>query len=727
VARYPWYRQLDAMDCGPTCIRMIARHHGHALSASYLRSRTQLRRDGISMGDMARLAESVGLRTMALRVQFDLLAEQLPLPCVVHWDQRHFVVVYRVRRGDRVVVADPAYGVHTVSKAEFLRHWSSEDAPGQGLVLLLEPTPALEQADAQSSHEEPSSLAMLGSYLARYRSYLFQVVVGLVVGSLMSLVLPFLTQSLVDYGVASRDLSFVHMVLAAQLMLFVGRTTIDFIRGWLVLHVGARINIALVSDFLVHLMRLPMPFFDARAPGDILQRVDDHRRVEQFLTTTLLNLAISVVLLGVFGVVLLVYSTRVFVVFMVGSLAATAWTMLFMRRRRVLDQQAFLERAASQNTLMQLIGGMSEIKLATCEIERRWDWERIQARLFRVTERRLRVAQVQQAGSLGLGELKNILITFFTANEVIAGEMTLGMMLAVAYILGQANRPLDQILLAIQALQDTQVSLERVAEIRSKAPEVEAQSVGLPPPAEGDIVVDRVTFAYGGGPPVLKDVSLTIPAGKVTAIVGASGSGKSTLLKLLLRFVDPQAGTIRVGDVALGALDVAAWRGSCGVVLQDGYVFSDTIARNVCLSDTDVDMERLQEAARIARIDEFVRRLPRGFHTMVGAEGVGLSQGQRQRLLIARAIYKDPRILLLDEATSALDASNERAIVEGLAEFLAKRTSVVIAHRLSTVRDADNIIVIDRGTVVETGAHDELVARRGVYYRLVSNQLELGS
>ncbi|MBX7082145.1 MAG: peptidase domain-containing ABC transporter [Nannocystaceae bacterium] len=725
MARHPWYRQLDSMDCGPTCLRMVARYHGRSLSAQSLRAAAQPSRSGISMADLARLSESVGLRTAALRCKFGALAEKLPLPCIAHWDQRHFVVVYAVGDG-RVVVADPSCGVQRMSQAEFLRHWSGGDDQ-VGVVLLLEPTPEFFGADLPGLADGRSSLAVLGGYLARHRAYLFQLMIGLLVGSLLSFVLPFLTQSLVDYGVASRDLGFVYVLLLAQLMLFVGRTTIDFIRGWLVLHVGARINIALVADFLVHLMRLPMPFFDARAPGDILQRIDDHRRVEQFLTTTLLNVALSTVLLTVSSLVLFVYSTEIFVVFVLGSAAATVWTLLFMRRQKLLDHRAFLERAASQNTLMQMIEGMGEIKLATCELERRWDWERIQARLFRVTEKRLQVAQVQQAGSLGFGELKNIVITFFAANEVISGDMTLGMMLAVSYLLGQANRPLDLLLAAAQSIQDTRVSLERIAEIRERAPEVAVDAGGLPVPAAQDLVIKGLRYGYRSGAPVLRGIDLTIPAGKVTAIVGTSGSGKTTLLKLLLRFFEPGEGSVRVGDVALGALDVTQWRQRCGVVFQDGYVFSDTVLRNICLGDGDVDMTRLQAAARTARIDEWVRSLPRGFHTTIGKDGVGLSQGQRQRLLIARAIYKDPQFLFLDEATSALDAENERAIVEGLSTFLRGRTSVVIAHRLSTVRNADNIVVLEGGVVIEQGSHDELVARRGTYFRLISNQLELGA
>ena len=718
------YRQHDLMDCGPSCLRMIARHHGRHWSLSTLRERCQIGRGGVSMEGIAEAAESIGLRSLALMLDYEQLSTKVPLPCIAHWDQNHFVVIVAAD-AHQVRVADPARGQLRLSREEFVEHWRSRGS--RGVVLLLEPTPAfLEHRDEARQHR---GLGALWPYLVPHRRLLVQLVLGMVVASLLGLVFPFLTQALVDVGIGAQDLGFVHAVLLAQLMLFGGRTAVELIRSWILLHIGQRANIGMLTDFLSRMMRLPLAFFDTRTIGDVLQRVDDHRRIERFLTAGTLEVLFSVVNVVVFALVIAAYSRTVLVVFLVGTAAAVAWILLFMRRRRQLDQLQFAQRSASQSALVELVEGIAEIKLGGCERRKRWDWERIQVRLHRINERRLALSQIQQAGSLALNEGKNIIVTFLAAREVIDGSMTLGMMLAVTWVMGQVGRPLDRLLGFVQSAQDTVLGLERLGEVHAFPEEQPADQPSLRELGpRRELRLAGVSFRYPGGDGwVLRDVELTIPEGKTTAIVGASGSGKTTLLKLLLGFYEPGEGEILVGGVRLANLHRASWRRRCGVVMQDGHIFAVTIAGNVAVGDEEVDLPRLLESLEVANLRDFVEGLPLAWQTRIGRDGQGLSQGQRQRILIARALYHDPEYLFFDEATSSLDATNERVIMDKLDQVVRGRTSVVIAHRLSTVRNADQIVVLDRGRVVERGTHDELTASRGAYYRLVKNQLELGS
>jgi len=727
LGRFPFHRQLDAMDCGPTCLKMIARHHGRIYSLQLLRERCHLTREGVSFAGISRGAESIGLRTLAVRLGLAQL-DEIPLPCVVHWQQRHFVIVYRVER-DKVYIADPARALTTYTRDEFMRHWAG-GADRTGLVLLLEPTAAFHTHGDPDPVAERTGFRLLLPYLRPHKRYLVQLALGMALGSLLGLVFPFLTQALVDFGINNQALGFIYTVLLAQLMLFLGRTAIEVIRGWILLHVGSRMNISLISDFLAKLMRLPMSFFETKMTGDVLQRIDDHRRIEGFLTSTSLSVLFSSVNLVVFATVLAVYSLKILGVFLVGSAASAAWIFAFMRRRNELDHRSFAQRAENQATLIQLVSGIGEIKINNCEQQKRWTWERIQARLFKTNERRLAVTQYQQAGSRSINELKNILITVLAATEVLEGRMTLGMMLAVSYIVGQVNQPIEQLLGFAQTTQDARLSLDRLAEIHGKPDEETPREGALGAyPEDRSIEVRDLGFAYEGphAEPVLSGVSLRIPAGQVTAIVGTSGSGKTTLLKLLLKFYPPSCGEIRLGNTNLASFEAGLWRKRCGVVMQDGYIFSDSIANNVALGDERIDPERLSHALRVANIQGFVDSLPLAHATRIGENGHGLSQGQRQRLLIARAVYKDPDYLFFDEATSALDANNERTIMENLDEFMRGRTTVVIAHRLSTVKRADQIVVLEKGRIVEQGNHEELTCLRGVYFHLVKNQLELGA
>jgi ATP-binding cassette subfamily B protein len=728
MRRFPFVKQLDAMDCGPTSLCMVAKYYGKTYSQQTLRERCYITREGVSMLGTSDAAESIGMRTMGVRISFDKLANEVLLPCIAHWRQNHFIVVYKIKN-DIVYVSDPAHGLVKYTKEEFLAGWAStrKDDEDQGLCLLLEPTPDFYKADDESINK--SSFKFLFSYLRPYKKFIIQLFLGMLVGSLLQLVFPFLTQAIVDFGINNQDIGFITLILVAQLSLFMGRTSVEFIRSWILLHISTRINISLISDFLIKLMKLPIGYFDTKMIGDIMQRIGDHRRIESFLTTSTLNILFSMINLVIFGFVLAIYDMRIFTIFFVGSIFYVVWIYLFMKKRRELDFKRFAQLSDNQSNLFQIITGMQEIKLNNCEKQKRWEWERIQAKLFRVNIKSLSLSQYQQMGSIFINQTKNIFITFFAAKGVITGDMTLGMMLAVQYIIGQLNSPIEQLIGFMHTTQDAKISLERLGEIHLKDDEEPADTPKVTIlPRNRDLIVSDLSFQYEGPHSefVLKDVDLTIPESKVTAVVGMSGSGKTTLVKLLLGFYQPTRGDIKIGDIDLANISNRLWRQKTGVVMQDGFIFSDTIAKNIAVSDEVVDKRRMLEAARLANVQEFVDSLPLGYNTKIGQEGHGLSQGQKQRILIARAAYSNPEYLFFDEATNALDANNERSIMEKLEEFFKGRTVVVVAHRLSTVKHADQIVVLEKGKIVELGNHKELTKLKGAYYNLVKNQLELG-
>ena len=724
---FHYYRQIDQKDCGPTCLRMIAKQYGRSYSMPTLRDRTEIGKEGVSLLGISQAAESIGFRSLAVRVPLSRLMTDAPVPFVAHWGQNHFVVVYQFRRG-RVRVADPASGLVEYTIAEFESRWATTVQDGErfGIALLIEPTPRFYEEPGETN--TAVSMRRLFGYLRPHTRLLTQLGLGVLVGAGLQLLLPFLTQSVVDTGIQTRNLSFITLVLMAQLMLFASRMAVEFIRSWILLHISVRLNLSILSDFLAKLLRLPLSYFDSKHTGDILQRIQDHQRIEQFLTGTSLNVLFSLVNMAVFGVVLAWYNGTIFGVFMLGSLLYAIWVVLFLRARRKLDQKRFALAAQNQSSLIQLVIGIQELKLNTCEHHKRWAWENLQVRQFRLTMQGLALGQYQQAGALFLNEGKNILITFLAATAVVNGQLTLGAMLALQYIIGQLNSPVEQLVLFTQHYQDAQLSLERLNEVHTQPDEEQSGALLTSLPTELGISLRNVSFTYpgAGNEPVLKNLNLSIPAGKVTAIVGSSGSGKTTLLKLLLRVYDPSAGDIRVGAASLQTISHRAWRKQCGTVLQDGLLFSDSIANNIAVVDDRPDLNRLFHAVEVANIGPFIDSLPLRYNTKIGAEGSGVSQGQRQRLLIARAIYKEPKYLFLDEATNALDANNERVILNNLNQFFENRTVVVVAHRLSTVRNADQIIVLEQGEVTEVGSHDELTRQRGRYYELVKNQLELG-
>ena len=729
MASFPFIKQMDAMDCGPTSLAIIAKYYGKTFSIQNLRERSFITREGVSMLGTSDAAESIGMRTMGVRLNFEKLAQEAVLPCIAHWKQNHFLVVYKIKN-DKVYVSDPAHGLVKFTKEEFCRGWIStkKDGEDQGLCLLLEPTPDFYKVEDESLNK--SGFKFLFSYLRPYKKFLTQLILGMALGSLLQLIFPFLTQAVVDFGIYNRDINFITLVLIAQLVLFISRSSVEFIRSWILLHISTRINISLISDFLIKLMKLPIGFFDTKMIGDIMQRIGDHRRIENFLTTSTLNILFSMFNLVIFGIVLLIYNTQIFAIFMVGSIMYVVWIYLFMKKRRELDYKRFAQMSENQSNLIQLITGMQEIKLNNCEKQKRWSWERIQAKLFRISIKGLALNQYQQAGSVFINQTKNILITFVAAKAVVEGDMTLGMMLAVQYIIGQLNSPLDQLISFIHSTQDAKISLERLGEIHTKKDEEDPDETKITIlPEEKSINVSGLTFQYEGphSEHVLKDLDLTIPMSKVTAVVGVSGSGKTTLVKLLLGFYPPTKGEIKIGDIYLNNFSGRMWRQRAGVVMQDGFIFSDSIANNIAVSDEVIDKKKLLHAVKIANIQEYIESLPLGYNTKIGMEGHGLSQGQKQRILIARAVYANPEYIFFDEATNALDANNERIIMENLEDFYKGRTVVVVAHRLSTVKNADQIVVLDKGRVVEKGTHQELTKLKGFYFHLVKNQLELGN
>ena len=726
-------RQHDCMQCGIACLQMICNYYGKEYSLDSLSKICFATTEGVSMLGISETATSLGFHVVNVKCTVKTLTE-VSLPSILHWNQNHFVVLYRVKNEKKFYIADPGKGLVTYSLEEFKKHWISTNSNGQdkGIAMFLETTPTFftHQMEDKKKISGKRSFHFLFGYVKKYRKYFGQVILGLIVGSLSQLVLPFLTQSIVDVGIKNQDIGFVWLILLGQLMLTISRTAIDFIRRWLLLHISLRINISLVSDFFIKLLKLPMSFFDTKLMGDLMQRMNDHSRVNNFLTQQTLNITFAMLTFVVFSVVLFFYNKLVFAIFLLGSILYGVWMTLFLKRRKLLDYELFEQQAINNNKTYEFITTIQESKLQDCEQRRRWEWEDTQAELFGVQMKSLKLQQTQEAGSIFINEVKNIIITVVAATAVIHGQMTLGMMLAVQYIIGQLNSPVEQLMNFFYSLQDVKISLERINEIHQMDDEngKEGLLTSIEDKNEG-IDIKNIMFKYD--PHALRktidDVSIHVPQGKVTAIVGASGSGKTTLIRLMLGYYPVLEGTINIGNTDINKLNKKWWRRQCGVVMQNGVIFSESIARNIAVDDGDIDKERLLKAAEIACIKDYVMALPLKFNTKIGRDGVGLSQGQKQRILIARAVYKNPDYIFLDEATNSLDANNERSIVENLDKFYKGKTVVIVAHRLSTVKNADQIVVIDQGKVVEIGNHESLTAKRGAYYNLVKNQLELGN
>jgi ATP-binding cassette subfamily B protein len=706
---------------------MIAKYYGKNYSLQTLRSKSGINREGVSMLGISEAAEAIGFRTLVVKTTLEKVESEAILPLIAHWNQNHFLVVYKIK-GNKIYVADPGRELLVYSRSEFARLWEStlEDGQNHGVIMLLEPAPQFYNAKDEAGSS--LSFKMLFKYLLNYKKLLVQLLLGLLAGSLLQLIFPFLTQSIVDVGITNRDIGFIHLILFGQLMLFLGQTSIDFIRSWVLLHINTRLNISILTDFLIKLMKLPISFFEGKMVGDIIQRMGDQQRIQSFLTGPTLSILFSFFNFIVFTIVVISYNFSIFLIFIVGSLIYIAWVLLFLKYRRKLDYKRFDALSQNQTNIIQLIYGMQEIKMNNCETPKRWQWERIQAKVFKISVKGLELTQYQQGGATFINQGKNILITYCSAMAVVHGQLTLGAMLAIQYIIGQLNGPIEQFIQFIQIIQDTKISMERLNEIHLLEDEepADVEKIYKIPPVT-PIKLNNLCFSYpgAGNDLVLKNLNLTIPRGKLTAVVGVSGSGKTTLLKMLMKFYEPASGSILLGDTDLQDVSNKIWRGSCGAVMQENYIFPDSIANNIAVADEDPDMDKLVQAVHVANIAEFITSLPLGFNTKIGVNGSGLSQGQKQRILIARAVYKNPEFIFFDEATNSLDANNEKVIMHNLETFFKGKTVVVAAHRLSTVKHADQIIVMERGSIIETGDHSSLISMKGAYFTLVKNQLEL--
>lgn len=729
--------QHDKKDCGPSCLSMISKYYGKSYPLQYLRSISHITKEGVSILGISEAANHIGIDSRSTKISLeDLYDNKELLPCILHWRKNHFVVLRSITKnrltGKLVYnIADPSHGLISLSEKTFKKSWLSLD--NEGIALYLCPTDDFYSVNPPK--EEQITVKYLVSYLVPYKKRIVIMFLLLLLGSCFTLVFPFLTEYLIDKGVSKKDLNYISTILLAQLFLFIGSLLFGVIRNWLMLYIGTKISITIISDFLKKLLQLPIIFFDTKLMGDFNQRIQDNERIEEFLTSQSLLTFFSVISFSVFFVVLLYYDYKILLVYLLLTLISILWSLMWLKRRKMLDYHRFLHKSENQESIYELLNGVTEMKLNQFESYKISEWEKIQNKLFNLNMKILKVDQIQISGFDFFNQLKNIIVTFLAATYVVKDIMTLGVLLSISYIIGQMNSPVNQLVNFFRSLQDAKLSLERLNEVQNHKTEEKPEHININAISEinnrikKDIEINDVCFQYEGpqSPYVLKDINFNIPQGKITAIVGASGSGKTTLIKMLLKFYEPTKGNILINNININNISPTSLRKICGVVMQDGFIFSDTIERNITTSDENIDYNKLNQALEIANLKEFISDLPLGLNTKIGASGNGISGGQKQRILIARAVYKNPQFILFDEATSALDAENEKIIHDNLQSFFKGKTVIIVAHRLSTVKNADQIIVLKKGQIVEQGNHKELVSKKGEYFSLVKNQLELGN
>ncbi|MBB4807116.1 ATP-binding cassette subfamily B protein [Chryseobacterium defluvii] len=717
---FPFFKQLDSQDCGFACLKMISKHYGIDISNSNSAlSESNLLKQGITISDLNYTSEKLGYKPLVIKLNFEDVLENAPLPAIFFWNQNHFVVVYKITQ-EKVYVADPAFGKTVYSKNEFLKGWTQEKT--EGIILLLEPTEMLfENSSTEKSNK--GSLEYVTQYLKKHKTQLFLIALTLLISSSIELIFPFFTQKILDKGVALKNVSFIYLILIAQVVVFISRVGLEFYRSWLFIHISSRISLSIISDFLIKLMKLPLKFFNSKNIGDLTQRIQDHKRIEEFLSKDLIQTVFSIFSIVIYSFILLYFNVSIFLIVFISTIIELLWIFRFLKKIKILDQKTFSLQAKDQNKIYELINSMQEIKLNNLEENKRNEWQKIQTTIYLNNIDKLKINQQYESYRF-ISFFQTILVVFVSSMAVMNGTLTIGSMLAVMFILGGINAPISQLINFVLQYQLVKVSFERLNEIHNRPDEENPSKVSSLSEIQ-DIEIQNINFSYDNTNYILKDISLKIPKGKTTAIVGVSGSGKTTLLKLLLKFYKPQKGNLYLHETPLEELENTLWRNKCGVILQDSFIFSDTISYNIALEE-NVNQEKLLNAVKLANVDDFIDKLPLKLNTIIGSEGVGISHGQRQRILIARAIYKDPDYLFFDEATNSLDAKNERIIVENIDQYFKNKTMIVVAHRLSTVKNADQIIVLDNGEIIERGNHDELIRSKGKYFELIQNQLELG-
>lgn len=735
--KFPFSHQLDSMDCGPACLQMIATYYGLNKKLLDVRELCYASKNGVTLQGICAAAETIGFRCKAINTTFDHWLRHMIFPCIVFWRQKHFIVVYKLRikkskRGNYrgyVIVGDPAYGIVKYSVEEFVEGWIYEQSDEKkGITLMLKPSKTFNQEKNELVNNRKFSLIYFWNYIRLYSRSIMSVLVGMLFILIIQMIFPFLTQSLVDVGVGENNLNFIFLVLGAQLLLSLSILFIEIFQSWILLHVISRVNIALIADFITKMLKLPIVFFDSKNTGDIMQRIEDHQRIEDFFTTTSVNTFFSFFSFIVFAVILGIYNVYMLSFFLFGHVIYVIWTMLFFKYRRVLDFKRFDKSAKNQSNMIQLIEGAEEIKLNNCEYKMRSAWEKIQEELLAINVQGMKIEQIQNIGAFFITNVVNTVLLAYAAWLVVKGNITLGMMMSLTYIIGQLKGPIQNFMSFTYAYQDARISLERLSEVHLQKDEDEINQTKISEfSLDQDIKIENLEFSYYGPSTslIFDRLNLTIEHNKVTAIVGESGSGKTTLLKLLLGYYQPQKGRISVGNIDLKDINSYFWRNKCSAVMQDGFIFSASIMENIGIKDEVIDHNKLEYALKLSNSQSFISNLPAGLLTEIGQDGNGLSQGQKQRILIARAIYRNPAFLFFDEATNALDANNEKEIMQNMMYFFKGRTVVVIAHRLSTVKNADNIIVLKQGQIIEQGKHDQLIKLKSYYYNLVHDQLEL--